>query len=181
MQPGERISLMRDHDDLPYIVIERRSVGFGPFLWGVVIGAVAGVLLAPRAGAEMQDDIRERVRRARSAAEDGIDTARTTVTRTRERVEDQIDTMRRRFSDVRAQVDERSDQARDAIGQGRRMAQDAREEIERRVSDARESQRKSSSATPDAELAIDPTARPGIDVVVTDPAEDRTEGRPDVA
>jgi gas vesicle protein len=172
---------MRDHDDLPYIVIERRSAGFGPFLWGAIIGAAAGLLLAPRSGTETQDDIRERYRRARTAAEDRIDTARDTVARTRGRVEEQLDTMRRRFNDVREEIDERSGQARSAMEQGRRVAKDARQEIERRVHDARETYRGSSTSTPGStNPPSERVPRPGIDVVVTDVAEERTEGRSDL-
>src|SRR5690606_26431610 len=132
MQPRERISVMRDSDDLPYIVIEKRSGGFGAFLWGALIGAGAALLLAPRSGAETQEELREGVRRVRSAAEGRVESARDTVHRTRSRLEDRVGT-------VREQIDVRAKQAREALDSGRRAARDARSELERRVADVRHS------------------------------------------
>ncbi|MDR0787733.1 MAG: YtxH domain-containing protein [Gemmatimonadota bacterium] len=106
---------MREHDDLPYIVIERHSAGFSTFLWGVVIGAGAALLLAPRSGAEIRDDIRERVDRVRSAAEDRMEAARSTVNRTRERLGDRFDSVRDSLDDVRDRIEARAEDARDAI------------------------------------------------------------------
>lgn len=170
---------MRDHDDLPYIVIERRSAGIGPFVWGALLGAGAALLLAPRSGMETQDEIRDRVRRARTAAEDRYGTARDTVTRTRDRLEEQIGSVRRRFEDVRDQIDEGAERARGAMDQGRRAARDAKEEIERRVHDARETHPDGGAAG--LEGAGPASARAGgVDVVVTDVSEERTEGRSDL-
>lgn len=169
---------MREHDDLPYIVIERRGAGLTPFLWGALMGAAAALLLAPRSGAETQEEIRERVRRARTAAEDRIGAAREKVTLARERVEDQVESVRRKFDEVREQLDERTEQARDAVEHGRRVARDAREEIGRRVSEARENFQ-AGSPTPTGEEAERP-GRSEIDVVVTDVTEERVEGSADL-
>ena len=127
---------MRDYDDLPYIVIERRSGGAAPFLWGALLGAGAALLLAPRSGEQTQEEIRERVRRIRSAAEDRVTEARSTVTeaitRTRDELQERIDT-------VRDTIDSRTTRARDAVDAGRRAARDARSELQRRVAEAKES------------------------------------------
>lgn len=110
---------MRDHDDLPYLVIERHSAGFGTFFWGLVIGAGAALLFAPRTGAETRDEIRERVDRARSAAEDRLETARSTVSRTRDRLEDRIDSVRDQIDNVRDRIEARAEDAREAIDRRR--------------------------------------------------------------
>lgn len=121
---------MRDHDDLPYIVIERHSGGAAPFLWGALIGAGIALLLAPRSGAETQEEIRSRVLRLRSEAEGRVNEARDRVTRTRGRIFDRIDS-------VRSAIEEQADRARDAVDTGRRVAKDARSELERRLAEAK--------------------------------------------
>jgi gas vesicle protein len=125
---------MRDHDDLPYIVIERHSGGVGGFVWGALIGAGLALLLAPRSGAETQEEIRTRVQRIRDGAEGRVNEARDTVTgtvaRTRSRIFDQIDS-------VRSTLEEQADRARDAVETGRRAARDARSELERKVAEAK--------------------------------------------
>jgi gas vesicle protein len=130
---------MREYDDLPYIVIERHSAGFAPFLWGALLGAGAALLLAPRSGAQTQEEIREGVRRVRTAAEDRVESARATVERTRDRIEERIGAVREQVDTVRSQFDTRAEQARDAFDAGRRAAHDARQELERRVADVRDS------------------------------------------
>jgi gas vesicle protein len=165
------INAMRDHDDLPYIVIERRSAGLGPFVWGTLIGAAAALLLAPRSGAETQEDIRRSVRRARSAAEDRIDTARTTVERTRERIEDQIGSVRGKVDDVKERLESRAEQAMDIVDDGRRAARDVRDEVERRIANARDHD--DATAAPDAIAASgrrpDTAATDGLDGLTPEP------------
>lgn len=127
---------MRDYDDVPYIVIERRSGGAGPFLWGALLGAGAALLLAPRSGEQTQEEIRERMRRIRSAAEDRVTDARSTVTEAITRTRDEI---QERIDHVRDTIDTRTTRARDAVDAGRRAARDARSELQRRVAEAKES------------------------------------------
>ena len=122
---------MREHDDLPYIVIERRSGGLTPFLWGALLGAGAALLLAPRSGEETQEEIRQRALRIRTAAEDRVTTARDAVTRTRDRFQDRVD-------NLRGAIETRAEQARTAVDAGRRAARDARSELERRVAEAKQ-------------------------------------------
>lgn len=129
---------MRDHDDLPYIVIERHSSGLGMFVWGILMGSAAALLLAPRSGAETQEDIRRRVDRARTAAEDRYDTARTSVVRTRERIEDQFGSVRGRIDDVREKLEDRADRARGVLDDGKRAARGMRDEVERRIHHTRD-------------------------------------------
>src|SRR5690349_9536581 len=151
---------MRDHDEVPYVVIERHGSGAAPFLWGVIVGAGIALLLAPRSGAETQEEIRQRVRRVRDAAEDRVNGARDTVTgavtRTRDRIQDRIDS-------VRGAVETRTEQARDALDAGRRAARDARSELERRVADAKHGYRSRD------EQAVDiPPSPPAPDIIIAE-------------
>lgn len=150
---------MRDYDDMPYIVIERRSGGMGAFVWGALLGAGAALLLAPRSGAETQSEIRRNVQRIRDTAEGTVTGARDTVTRTRNRIFDRIDSVRSTF-------EEQADRARDAVDTGRRAARDARSELERRVAEA-----KSAAAPP-----LD--SEPDVDVVVTEVIVEENDERP---
>jgi gas vesicle protein len=159
---------MADHDDVPYIVIERRSGAAGPFLWGLLLGAGAALLLAPRSGPQTQEEIRTRARRVRDLAEERANRARDSVTgavsRTRNQIVDRLDS-------VRDALEVRAEQARDALDAGRRAAMDARAELERRVARAK------GTAEPDGTAA--PPPPPGeIDVVVTEVVVEEVEGRP---
>ncbi|HUE95631.1 MAG TPA: YtxH domain-containing protein [Longimicrobiaceae bacterium] len=165
---------MRDHDDVPYIVIERRSAGLGPFVWGALLGAGAALLLAPRSGAETQEEIRQGVRRARQAAEDRVDAVRGTVDRTRTRLEDQLGTVRDQITNVRSEIETRADQARDSFDHAKRTARDTRAEIERRVADVKGTV----SGRGDTAAAPPPSAE--SEVGVTDVSEERAEGRSDL-
>ncbi|CAN5760613.1 hypothetical protein BH23GEM6_BH23GEM6_27950 [soil metagenome] len=164
---------MRDYDDLPYIVIEKHSGGMGAFLWGALIGAGAALLLAPRSGEETQEEILERVRRLRDAAEDRVNDVRDTVTgtvsRTRYRIQDQIDS-------VRDTVESKTDRAKHAVDAGRRAAKDARSELERRVAEARENA--AEALHHDEDDFGDFGAQPEVDVVVTEIIVDTGDDRP---
>ncbi|MDX1494584.1 MAG: YtxH domain-containing protein, partial [Longimicrobiales bacterium] len=65
--------MMSDHDEVPYIVIERdRSSGVGSFLMGALLGAGVALLLAPKSGEETQEELKEQARKLRIAAEDRV-------------------------------------------------------------------------------------------------------------
>lgn len=155
---------MADYDDLPYIVIERRSGGVTPFLWGALLGAGAALFLAPRSGAETQDELRRSVMRVRGAAEDRVNNVRETVTgrvsRARDRTQDRLDMMRETF-------ETRAARAREAVETGRDAARTAREELERRVEDAKH-------AAGDAHGEED-------DVIITDLTVDEIDERDELA
>lgn len=173
---------MGEYEDLPYIVIERRSGGISPFLWGALLGAGVALLLAPRSGEETQEELRQGVRRLRTAAEDRVGTARETVSdavnRTRDRLQDQLDT-------VRTTVESRGVQARQAIDAGRRAARDARSELERRVAEAKDSYAAAADAVRQSGGSQAPPA-PDADLIVTEVVEERIdvvvepESRPDL-
>ena len=61
---------MSEHDDdLPYIVVERRSGGVGAFMLGALLGAGVALLFAPRTGRELREGISTGARRLK----DGFD------------------------------------------------------------------------------------------------------------
>lgn len=163
---------MRDHDDVPHIVIERSGAGVGAFFWGALIGAGIALLLAPRTGAQTQADLRAGVRRVRATAEDSFDSARDTVNRTRDRFEGRVES-------VRDRVEERTDRARGAADRARRATGGAREEIERRLANAREGRSTAGapagSPPPPAEQPV--AGQDDPEIVVTDVSEERIEGR----
>ena len=166
---------MRDHDDLPYIVIERHSAGLGAFIWGALIGAGAALLLAPRTGAQTQEELRQGVMRARNAAEGRVQSARQTVDRTRTRVEEQLGSVRDQLGNVRERIETKAERAREVIDTGSRRARD---EIERRVAEAKEGYRSS----PDRVIIDESTPRAGTGriEIITDTAVEGSEGRPDL-
>jgi gas vesicle protein len=166
---------MRDQDDLPYIVIERHSAGLGAFIWGALIGAGAALLLAPRTGAQTQEELRQGVMRARNAAQDRAQAARQTVDRTRGRIEDQIGSVRDQLGNVRERIETRTERAREVIDTGTRRA---REEIERRVAEAKEGYRGSDRIIIDESTPR--TSGTGRIEIITDTAAEGTEGRPDL-
>jgi len=115
---------MADYEELPYIVVERRSGGFGAFLWGALVGAGVALLLAPKSGKEMRRDLRENAERLRKSAESALREVQESVAATVE--------------DLRDQVSDRVASARQAVEAGREAARRARAELERRVESARE-------------------------------------------
>lgn len=114
---------MADHDDVPYIVIERRSAGAGAFLWGALLGAGTALLLAPRSGRETREEIRAGALRIRDRAEDAVRSVTDTVNET--------------ISDVRGEVEGRLETAREAFEAGRRAARETRGDMEVRVREVR--------------------------------------------
>jgi gas vesicle protein len=152
------------YDDLPHIVIETEEEGggFSTFLLGVLLGAGAALLLAPRSGAETQRQLREFATRVRDEAEETVDGARGTVTglvdRTRGVVEERI-------SALRGEFEARTDQARTAVDAGRRAARQARGELQRRVDDAKSAYR---GSTPPPAFREPPPDRVVDEVIVAD-------------
>ncbi|HSH44969.1 MAG TPA: YtxH domain-containing protein, partial [Longimicrobiales bacterium] len=60
---------MADHDEGPYVIIERRTGSFGTFVWGLLLGAAAALLVAPKSGRETRRELSEGVDRLRDKAE----------------------------------------------------------------------------------------------------------------
>ena len=122
------------HHGGPYVIVERREAGIGPFLIGLALGAGVALLLAPRSGEETRRDIARRARRAQEAAQ--------------ELVEDVTGTVADKFDDVRAAVGERIDATLDAVDDkrrrvsnafdaGRAAAREARGALEQRIAESK--------------------------------------------
>lgn len=111
---------MRNQDEGPYIVIERDSGGgVGSFILGALVGAGIALLLAPKTGAETQEDLKRQARKLRSAAE--------------ERVREAQRQLEERLGDVREGVQTRIENVKEAVTAGRSAATDARSDLEKRL------------------------------------------------
>ena len=111
---------MRDHDEVPYIVIERDGGGgVGSFVLGALVGAGLALLFAPQSGAETQEELKEQARKLRVVAEDRVREAQQQL---EERLEEARDGVQSRYDDVR-----------DAIDAGRTAATEARGELEEKL------------------------------------------------
>jgi gas vesicle protein len=109
---------MADHDE-GYVIIERRTGNFGTLVWGLLLGAGAALLFAPKSGRETRRELSESALRIRDRAE-------TRVREVQRSVHETVD-------DVRKQVEEGIDSARRAVESGREAARASRDDMERRV------------------------------------------------
>jgi len=131
---------MRNHDEGPYIVIERESGGgVGSFVLGALVGAGLALLFAPKTGAETQEELKEQARKLRVIAE--------------ERVRDAQLQLEERFGEAREGVASRYDEVRDAVSAGRAAAADARTELEGRLEQSKSAYRAGMSAAREAVAA----------------------------
>jgi gas vesicle protein len=123
-----------DHDDEPYIVIEKHSGGVGNLLLGVLIGAGVALLFAPRSGEETRRDIRRRARKAtdtvKGAAEGVTHQVVDSFEHAKHRVEEQIDS-------VRTTIELKKQQVARAMDAGREAAHEARADLERRLAETK--------------------------------------------
>ncbi|HUG40128.1 MAG TPA: YtxH domain-containing protein [Longimicrobiales bacterium] len=110
---------MADYEDGPYVIIERRTGSFGTFVWGLLLGAAAALLYAPRSGRETRRELTDSAVRLRDKAETRVREVQRSVNETVE--------------DVRRQVEEGIDSARRAVDTGRQAARASRDDVERRV------------------------------------------------
>jgi gas vesicle protein len=124
---------MRDYDDdgVPYVVIERTGSGMIPFVWGALLGAAAALLLAPKSGAETQQELKDRARRLRERAEEKAgelqETLQDALAQGRAQVEEKYETAKSKVSEGRTK-------AQQALDAGRKAARSARSEFEDQVS-----------------------------------------------
>ncbi|MFW5951140.1 MAG: YtxH domain-containing protein [Gemmatimonadota bacterium] len=114
---------MADHED-GYVIIERRTGNFGTFVWGLLVGAAAALLFAPKSGRETVEELTDSFYRLRDEAEN----------RARE-VQDSVNTA---VQDVRRQLNDGVETARRAVASGREAARATRDEMERQVSESKE-------------------------------------------
>jgi len=131
---------MRDHDEGPYIVIQRESgAGAGSFILGALVGAGIALLLAPKSGAETQEELKEHARKLRVVAE--------------ERVRDAQRQLEERLEEARDGVASRYDEVRDAVSAGRTAATDARGDLEEKLERSKKVYRAGVSAAREAVAA----------------------------
>lgn len=120
--------------DAPYVVIEKRDVGIGPLLLGIVIGAGAALLFAPQSGEQTRQGIARSARRVQQNAQDFV--------------EDVSGNVADKFREVRNSVEERIEATLDAVDDkrrrvsnayqaGRAAAREARGELEQRIADTK--------------------------------------------
>jgi gas vesicle protein len=114
---------MAEYDE-GYVIIERRTGNFGTFVWGLLVGAAAALLFAPKAGRETREELSESYFRLRGDAED--------------RLRDAQEAMNRTVDEVRRQFEDGMDSARRAVESGRQAARESRDEMERRVRESRD-------------------------------------------
>ena len=115
---------MSDHDE-EIVIIENRSGGsFGTFVWGLLIGAAAALLYAPKSGRETREELTEGMHRLRDTAED--------------KVREVQDTVNEAVEDARRQFEEGVETARRAVESGRKAVEESREEVERRMQESKE-------------------------------------------
>ena len=111
---------MRDHDDVPYIVIEREGGGgVGSFILGALVGAGLALLFAPQSGEETQEEIKARALKLKDVAQD--------------RVRDAQSTLETRLAAARENVQTRVESVKEAVDQGRKAAVDARGDLEKKL------------------------------------------------
>lgn len=132
---------MREFDEERIIVVDRGSGGFGSFVWGLLLGAGAALLFAPKSGQETRDELRDRLDQLKEGAEGRVKEVRDTLT-------DTVD-------DVRRQVNEGVDSARKAIDSGRAAARAGREEMEDRLRESAAAFKGGWSAAREAEPAAE--------------------------
>ena len=127
----------RDDDD-EVVVVEKHGSSVVPFLWGLGIGAVVALLLAPMSGEELRATLRERGKKLGDLASQNLDELEDYVAegyeKARAKVEVGLDSAKQR-------VQEGRQAARDVVEAGRGAALTAREELEKRLADAREARR----------------------------------------
>jgi gas vesicle protein len=108
-----------------YVIIEHRSGGsFGTFVWGLLVGAAAALLYAPKAGRETREELADSMHRMRDQAEGKIREVQETVT-------DAVDDYRRQF-------EEGMETARRAVESGRQAVKDSRKDVERRIEESKD-------------------------------------------
>ena len=130
---------MRNYDDdgVPYVVIERSGSGLVPFVWGALIGAAAALLLAPKSGAETQQELKEKARKLRERAEEKAGelqgTLQEVINQGRKHVEEHYDTAKKAVEGGR-------ERAQKAVDAGREAARAARTEYDERIAEIRASE-----------------------------------------
>lgn len=114
---------MSDHDE-GYVIIERRTGNFGTFVWGLLVGAAAALLFAPKSGQETRDELAGTFDRLRDEAEGRVREAQETVSHT--------------LDDARHQFAQGMESARRTMETGREAMRASADEVQRRVRESSE-------------------------------------------
>lgn len=137
---------MSDRGDQPIVVVEKTGSSVGPFLLGAAVGAVAGLLFAPRSGEETRREIEEGADRIRQDAERKLSDLRQEVEQAYDRVREE---MEEGLATARSEVEGRRRQAGEAVRAGREAAREARKDLEARMAEGKK--RAAGGAAPAAE------------------------------
>lgn len=120
---------MAPRDDMPDVTVIETDSGATVkwFLIGALLGAGAGILLAPQSGERTRRDLARRAKRLRDEAEDKL-----------EEFGDELETRGRK---IKGAVEDWADDVKEEVREGKRAitrtADNARDELERRLADAR--------------------------------------------
>lgn len=125
---------MSDREDQPIVVVEKKGSSVGAFLLGAAVGAVAGLLFAPRSGEETRREIEEGADRIRQDAERKLSDLRQEVEQAYDRVRTE---MEEGLAAARSEVEGRRRQAGEAVRAGREAAREAREDLEARMAEGK--------------------------------------------
>jgi gas vesicle protein len=127
---------MRDYDEdgVPYVVIERSGSGLFPFVWGALLGAAAALLLAPKSGAETQEELKERARRLREQAEGKVGELQGTLQEAFKSGREQVE---EKYEYAKGKAAQGRDRAQQALDAGRKAARAARSEIETKLAESK--------------------------------------------
>lgn len=112
---------MRDHDDVPYIVIEREGGGggVGSFILGALVGAGLALLFAPQSGEETQEELKAQALKLKGSAQDRIRETQTSL--------------ENRLAAARENVHARVENVKEAVESGRKAAAEAREDLGKKL------------------------------------------------
>ena len=123
-----------EYNGAPYVIVERREVGIGPFLIGVALGAGVALLLAPQSGEETRSAIKRRARRAQEAAQDLVENVSGTVA---DKFDEVRATVGERIEATLEAVDDKKRRVSNAFHAGRAAAREARGELEARIAETK--------------------------------------------
>ncbi len=140
---------MRGGDEMPTIIVERDggAGSVGSFLLGAILGAGVALLMAPRSGAETQEEIRQGAKRLKAAAEERMRELQEDL---EDRLEQAREEMREALDAVRDRVEAGRDSVREAVEAGRHAAEEARGELEFRIEQSKAAYRAGVDAARDA-------------------------------
>ncbi len=140
---------MGSQEELPYVIVERNNGGgFGAFCLGALVGAGLALLFAPQTGEETQEEIRERAKKLRLAAEEHMREAQL-------HFGDHIEAVR---DGVQSQVSI----VKDAVESGRQAAETARSDLGAKLERSKAAARAGIAAAKDA--SADGSVSPEEDV-----------------